>query len=84
MNNTPDITQKSYCNIAKSTNQNIDYYNHTLFCKIGGKNQYNKKTRSGEIIVIDDPEILDDYGDDEFAMDINLLNIIHTHIFVFI
>ena len=72
MNNTANITQKSNSNIAK-------FYKFLktkpeLLRKIGGKDKQNKKTRSGENIVIEDSEFSHDDGDDnddEYAMDIN-------------
>ena len=45
-----------------------------LLRKIGEKDKYNKKTRSGEFIVINHSEFGHDDGDDngdKFAMDIN-------------
>ena len=64
------------CNLPYSC---LDFYKFLktkpkLLCKIDGRDKYNQKTRSREIIVIDGSEFSHDNGndnDDEFAMDIN-------------
>ena len=58
------------CNLPYSC---LEFYKFLKTRKIGEKDKYNPKTRSGKIIVIEDLEFSHDDGDDEFATDINSL-----------